>query len=123
MSERPVVIFDGYCNLCSGTVRFFSRRNSNRSFRFLAGQSTEGIELLKKYDLASPETIVFIDAGKVYAESTAVLRMSAQLGYPWKFISYLKIIPVSIRDAIYRIMARNRYTWFGKRKTCANNIG
>lgn len=119
MSDKPVVIFDGYCNLCSGTVQFFRRHDSGNHFRFLAGQSIEGMELLKRYNLSSPETILFIDNGKVYTESNAVLRMSELLGFPWKFISFLKIIPAFIRDAVYRIISRNRYKWYGKRKTCA----
>ena len=118
---RPVIIFDGFCNLCSGTIQFLIRHDSNNQFRYVAGQSKEGLDLLTRYNLKVPETIFLIGRDRVFSESDAVLEISNYLGYPWKLIRILKVIPGVIRNALYRFISRNRYRWFGKRDTCASN--
>ena len=118
-----LIIFDGYCNLCSGLVQFILRHDTKKHFRFVAGQSKEGLSLLKQHHLNTPETIVLLSDNKIYHSSDAVLEIIKHLPCPWRFLLFLKIVPRFIRNPVYQMVARNRYQWFGKRKTCAANIG
>jgi len=66
----------------------------------------------------SPETLLLLDDGQIYERSSAVLRIVSHLRFPWNLLGVLRIIPRPIRDAIYGLIARNRYRWFGKQDTC-----
>jgi predicted DCC family thiol-disulfide oxidoreductase YuxK len=50
--------------------------------------------------------------------SDAVLYMLAQLGGLWKLAGVGRVLPKAFRDAIYKIVARNRYRVFGKHESC-----
>ena len=63
-------------------------------------------------------SFVLINENKVYTQSSAAIEMMRLLGGGWKYLSFLRIIPRFIRDAVYRWVARNRYKWFGKREEC-----
>lgn len=118
MASQPVLIFDGYCNLCSGIVGFLIRIDSKRLFRFVAGQSAEGIALLKRYQLTAPETVVLIQDDTVFTESEAVLNLLGRLNAPWRWMKIFSLLPASFRDKLYHLVARYRYRIFGKRKGC-----
>lgn len=69
-------------------------------------------------DPADPTSILVINGSSVRKDSDAILSIYEGLGYPWRLASMLRIIPRVVRDPIYRLIARNRYRWFGKRATC-----
>jgi predicted DCC family thiol-disulfide oxidoreductase YuxK len=118
--DLPIIIFDGYCNLCSSTVQFILKRDKKRIFRFVAMQSDKIILFKEKYslDLEIPETVILIDGDKVFKRSEAVLRILKKLHFPLNLLWGLIIIPGFIRDPLYSWIAKNRYHWFGKRKSC-----
>ncbi|WP_226036848.1 thiol-disulfide oxidoreductase DCC family protein [Aquibacillus saliphilus] len=114
-----VILFDGMCNLCNGSVQFIINRDPSGHFKFASLQSEIGKQLVNKHGI--PETIdsfIVIENGKVYYKSSAALRVSRNLKGLWKLASVFRLIPRPLRDAIYRIVARNRYKWFGKRDEC-----
>lgn len=114
-----LVLFDGYCNLCSGSVQFIHKRDSMRRFRFapLNGPTAERI-LRKNFSGPPPDSIVLIEGGKVYTCSTAALRIAKKLDGAWPLLYACIILPVPLRDMVYRFISRKRYGWFGKRETC-----
>jgi len=114
--DEHIVLFDGVCNLCNGAVRFVLARDPRGRFRFASLQSDVARRLLKGDGPA--ETIVLIDAGKIYTKSTAALRIARGLRFPWPLLYALAVIPRPLRDFVYDWVARNRYRWFGKRDTC-----
>ena len=118
----PVVLFDGVCNLCSAWVRFVVDRDPAGRFRFASLQSPLGRRLLGVHGLAVPEgdpsSIVLLEGGRVYQQSSAVLRVWAQLASPLRWLSVLRLVPRPLRDLVYRFVARNRYRWFGKAEAC-----
>ncbi|GIP57258.1 hypothetical protein J15TS10_10720 [Paenibacillus woosongensis] len=63
-------------------------------------------------------TIVLYQNGVYYTRSSAALRIAKGLRYPWPLAFGFIIVPRFIRDAVYRIVAANRYRWFGKDETC-----
>lgn len=119
MTTNPVILFDGVCNLCNGTVDFIIRRKHGGQFRFVALQSEAG-EKLRQYFSISAETdsVVLIYNGSVFFESDAVLEIAWLLSWPWRLAVVFKIIPSKWRNKLYRWIASNRYKWFGKKETC-----
>ena len=117
---HSVVLFDGVCNLCQWSVRFIIARDRRGAFRFAALQSHEGRALLAAHGAtaALPDSIVLLEDGRAYTESTAVLRIARQLDGAWPLLYALVAVQRPLRDALYRIVARNRYRWFGRQQAC-----
>jgi predicted DCC family thiol-disulfide oxidoreductase YuxK len=118
--DHPVVIFDGVCNLCNASVRFIIRHDPEAVFRFAPIQSKAAQKLLGGTTLPvdSSDSVLLVDGNNVYSESTAALMIARKLKGGWHLLYGLMIIPSPIRDAIYRLVARNRYRIFGKREQC-----
>ena len=116
--KQPTILFDGVCNLCDHFVSFLMKQDSQHLFYFSSLQGETARRQLLASDL-SPESLVFSDHGTVYHRSTAVLRVMILLGGVYKFLAYIMLLfPLSIRDAVYRLIAKNRYTLFGKKDFC-----
>jgi predicted DCC family thiol-disulfide oxidoreductase YuxK len=122
LDDRPVVMFDGVCNLCNGAVRFVIDRDPAGVFRFAALQSDAGRALLARLGVqlapGDPETIVLVEGGRVYERSDAAVRIARRLAGPWRLFALLAIVPRRLRDAVYRFVARHRYRWFGRTAEC-----
>lgn len=120
MKDHPVILFDGVCNLCNGTVQFLIRNDRQGILRFAPLQSQAGLRLQQQYGLsqASLSSVILIDEGRVYLRSSAALRLTRYLPWYWKTLRAFYLIPTPLRDAAYNLIARNRYRWFGKRESC-----
>lgn len=117
---EPIVLFDGVCNLCHGTVQFIIQADHRARFRFASLQSDAGERLLKEVGYQGPplDSVVLVYGGKLWTHSDAVLEIARILGKGWALAYIFKGIPRSIRDRIYRWVAKNRYAWFGKKESC-----
>jgi predicted DCC family thiol-disulfide oxidoreductase YuxK len=115
-----VILFDGVCNLCNGFVQFVIARDPRGSFQFGALQSPAAQRILERHDSreARPDSIVLVMDGQVYTRSGAVLRIARGLRFPWPLAYALIAVPRPLRDAIYALVARHRYRWFGQRDRC-----
>jgi predicted DCC family thiol-disulfide oxidoreductase YuxK len=115
-----VVIFDGVCNLCTHSVRFILDHEAAPTLRFTPLQSPAGARALRElgFDPEDAKTFVLIADAKVYVKSDAAIRVSGYFRGAWKLLGAIKIIPRSIRDWAYDVVARNRYRWFGRVDTC-----
>ena len=120
MGEPPIVLFDGVCNLCNGSVQFLLKRDREGRFRFASLQSDAGRRLMAEHGLAvdSLSSVLLIEGGRVWQESSAALRIARHLPGAWKLLWIFAAVPRPLRDAVYRWIARNRYRWFGKTETC-----
>lgn len=118
--EKPLVLFDGVCNLCTWAVRFIVARDPGAKFQFASLQSPLARRLGEQYGFstATPETIVLIESGRCYTESDAALRIARRLSGPWPVFAIAVAVPRFLRDPFYRAIARNRYRLFGKRDVC-----
>lgn len=112
----PVILFDGVCNLCTGSVRFVIARDSRRRFRFASLQSAAAERLLGERD--NLESMVLVENGAVHRKSTAALRIARRLDGGWPLLAALLLVPRSLRDAAYDWIGRRRYRMFGKRDAC-----
>jgi len=119
VNEKPVILFDGVCNLCNGSVQFILKRDIDQRFLFASLQSDFGQRLLKRFNLPADNFSSFIlyQDEKIYTKSTGALMMFSQLK-GWKWTKILKAVPKFIRDGVYNLIARKRYTWFGKKNEC-----
>lgn len=118
-TERPVILFDGVCNLCSNTVLFIIKHDIGNRFRFASLQSPAGIRLMQQYGI--PPTygsVVLIENGKAYLKSTAALRIARKLNGLWPLLYLFMGVPKFIRNRVYDWIARNRYRWFGRADQC-----
>ncbi|HEX4765322.1 MAG TPA: DCC1-like thiol-disulfide oxidoreductase family protein [Lichenihabitans sp.] len=119
--DRPVIVFDGFCVLCSGTARFVMRHDPHKRFRLLAAQTPLGQALYIHYGLDPQDydTFVVLKDGRAYFRSAAALEIASTLGAPWSAAGIVRIVPSALRDAVYDLIARNRFSLFGRRESCA----
>lgn len=116
---KPILLFDGHCNLCNGTVDFILKRDKKKLFRFGALQSGSGGELVRRFQIPKEtDSVILILNNEVFIESDAAIEIARLLPAPWKWFGIFKYIPKKLRDRIYRWIAKNRYRWFGKRTDC-----
>ncbi len=118
--RHSIVLFDGVCNLCSGSVQFIIKRDPRKIFQFAALQSDFGQHQLEKFqvDTLAFNTIVLIHENRVYQRSNAALEIARQLHGGWKLLYGFKILPLFIRDGVYNWIANHRYSFFGKKDAC-----
>ncbi len=118
MSE--IVLFDGVCNFCNGSVNFIIERDAGNYFKFAPLQSEIAQKLLDKYQINRAETdsVILIENDTAYTHSTAALRIARKLGGAWSLIYTLIVVPIFIRDHFYKLFAKNRYRFFGKTDAC-----
>jgi predicted DCC family thiol-disulfide oxidoreductase YuxK len=118
--DARIIVFDGICHVCSGWVRFLQRHRIDPPFRLIPMQTTEGKEFLREYgiDPEDPTTFLVLDGGRNFTESDGSIQIIAALGGLWRVSLAARIVPKPWRDALYQLLARNRYRWFGRRTTC-----
>lgn len=115
-----VILFDGVCNLCNNTVNWIISHDKKNRFKFASLQSDYGRHVIEQFNITAhyPDTIVLLDNDKVYLRSVAVLRILKDLGGFYNLVHIFIIIPSPVLDFFYNIVAKYRYSWFGKRTVC-----
>ena len=115
-----VILFDGVCNLCNSSVNWIIDHDKQNQFKFASLQSVYGQNTVKQLGLQDNymNTVVFEDNGKAYLRSDAALQILKQLGGVYSLAVVFYIVPSFIRDFFYKIVANNRYKWFGKKEIC-----
>lgn len=115
-----IIFFDGVCNLCNSSVNFIIAKDQKDMFRFASLQSDVAKNVLGQgYPRQGQfDTILYLENGKIFSHSTAVLRIARNLKFPWCMAWGLMIVPPFLRDFFYRIISRNRYQWFGRKDQC-----
>ncbi|MEZ4635701.1 MAG: DCC1-like thiol-disulfide oxidoreductase family protein [Caldilineaceae bacterium] len=106
--ERLILLFDGVCNLCNGTVKFIIARDAAGKFAFASLQSEVGTALLRAHNLRTDDfdSVVLVENGRIYDRSTAALRVAKGLGGVWALFYVLIVVPKPIRDAVYDFIAQ-----------------
>lgn len=118
LPERLVVI-DGYCNFCHGTVRWIERYAGKKNFYYTNLQSTTGKKLIALFGIQDAnESVLFLEDKQLFTHSTAILRIARKLVFPISLFSFFLILPRFFRDPVYKIVSRHRYQWFGKKTVC-----
>lgn len=118
--QRPIILFDAECVLCSANARFVLKHDKSGHFRLASMQGELGAELYRRHgmDPTNPSSLLVVEDGRTRQDSDAVLSIYQALGFPWRLLAVLRVVPAALRDPIYRWIARHRYRLFGKRETC-----
>jgi predicted DCC family thiol-disulfide oxidoreductase YuxK len=122
MSSWPdddVILYDGVCVFCSRWVRFVIKRDTARRFRFTPIQSPYGTRLAQTFNIdpEDPDTNAVVHGGVAWLKSDAALTVLSLLPR-WGWARVLFAVPKPLRDAVYSVVARNRYRIFGKYDEC-----
>lgn len=119
LHDDGIILYDGDCLLCSRWVKWVVRRDTQGIFRFTAIASPYGRAMAARLgiDADDPDTNAVILDGRAHLYSDAALAIAGRLpGYGWT--RTLKAIPKPLRDAFYKLVARNRIRWFGRPGAC-----
>ncbi|HNP19327.1 MAG TPA: DCC1-like thiol-disulfide oxidoreductase family protein [Fulvivirga sp.] len=118
-SGKHIIFFDGYCNLCNGAVNFIIDKDKKRRFLFASLQSQEARVILGNVNSNQFDTIIVLTSqGYKLERSSAALFIAKNLvGWP-KILLVFRIFPNIFRDWLYNLIAKYRYSIFGKRNTC-----
>ena len=118
--EQQLIIFDGVCNFCNASINFIIERDPEAKFVFTTVQGHTGSTILNELNIdpLDPNTFVLIKHKKAFIKSDAVLEISQDLVGPWRFMIYFNVVPRTLRDLIYKLIANNRYKLMGKRDKC-----
>ena len=125
IEANPIVFYDGVCGLCNHLVQFLLKRDKRDRFRFASLQSDFAGKVLTRHGV-DPHDLDTVYVVKDYdqsnetllARSDAILHMLSQLGGIWALAGIVRVLPRALRDAVYKIVARNRYRVFGKHESC-----
>jgi predicted DCC family thiol-disulfide oxidoreductase YuxK len=118
--NKSILLYDGVCNFCDNTVNFVIKKDPQGHFNFASLQSETGQLIQKSFGLnvEKLDSLVLIENKKLYRKSSAALRIAKKLGGLYPLLYAFIIVPPFIRDAVYDLVARNRYKWFGKKDRC-----
>ncbi len=118
--NKPILFFDGVCNLCNGLVQFVIKRDPKAKIQFASLQSSLGQEKLRELNLDTEhyDSFIFFDGKENFIKSSASLSVIKNLNGLWPLLFVFIIIPRFIRNPIYSFVAKRRYRWFGKQDSC-----
>lgn len=118
---KKIILFDGVCNVCNGFVQFIVKRDKEDLFRFASLQSEIAQKLLseRKIDTRKINSVVLIEPEVAYyLKSDAALEIGKELKGYRTLSKIFELIPKTLRNIVYDLIARNRYSWFGKKDEC-----
>lgn len=120
--DKPVIFFDGDCNLCNGFVQFVIKNDPHGRFRFASLQSEHARDIPKwsgKSGKVVELSTIVVSHGVLHLfKSSAILEIAKLIGFPYRLLYIFVILPKPFRDFIYDWVAANRYRWFGRRNEC-----
>ncbi len=119
-SLKPILFFDGVCNLCNASVQFVIKHDKQQLFLFSPLQSAIGMETLKNVPAADKKagSVILYYEGTYYTRSAAILKTFRLLGGWFNILTAGYILPTFIRDGIYNYVASNRLKWYGQKTEC-----
>lgn len=118
--NKQLILFDGVCNFCDETIQKVIKADKNNVFVFAALQSEIGKEIIKYIGInpATDSIILYQPSVAYFTESDAALEIAKQLNGWYPTLQLGKIVPKSLRNSVYRYIAKNRYKWYGKKPEC-----
>jgi len=117
--DDDVILYDGVCVFCSRWTSFIAARDEAGRFRFTAIQSPYGARLARAFgiDACDPDTNAVIHGGIAFKKSDGALTVLSNLP-GWRWTKVFFAVPRPLRDAVYDLVAKNRYRIFGKYDAC-----
>ncbi len=118
MTMQRIIFFDGDCVICNRFANWIMKKFKPHFLYLSTLQSASAKKHLKQFDLGL-DSVVYLTEGSTYKKSKAILKILNDLGGFYKYLSILlQIFPLFIADAVYDLVAKNRYRVFGKTDSC-----
>ena len=118
-NDKPLFVFDGACVLCSGGAAWVMRQDRRDRVNFAPAAGALGQALYRHYGIDANETYLLVAQGRAFTATRGYLELCAILGGRLLLLRAAIILPERWCDRLYRIVARNRYRWFGRAEHCA----
>lgn len=120
MENKKIIFYDGVCNMCNSFVNTIISLDKKNQLFFSPLNGKIAKKLLKEHSekIKNIDSVIFYSHSKISVKSKAVIDIINSLGSLYKIISILNIIPSLLLDYIYDLVAKNRYSWFGKKSSC-----
>lgn len=116
--KQKIIFFDGLCGLCNGFVDFMLKVDKKGIFSYSPLQSEYAAGVLPQDLREDLKTVVVMIDGKIYKKSQAIQKIFEALGGGWSLIGKNHLIPSSLLNVAYDVVASNRYKIFGKKDSC-----
>ena len=116
--DRKIIFYDGYCALCNNIVRFILRRDRNKIFHFSSLQSEFASRHVPHSLLENYDSIILYSGGKYLLKSEAVFDIIRHTAGIYKLLLPFSLLPGSLNDRIYDIIAKNRNNFFRRMDHC-----
>ncbi|MFB1005363.1 MAG: DCC1-like thiol-disulfide oxidoreductase family protein [Candidatus Poseidoniaceae archaeon] len=122
MSEPDVLLMDGDCGLCTRSAVFLHPRlNDQQSLKFIAIESEEGQAIIATFPekMQQADSVFLVRNGRPYMRSAAALRCLLYLKWHYRMLfPFGWIIPLPLRNIVYRLLAKYRHKFFAKPEMC-----
>ena len=120
LNGKNVIVFDGVCVLCNAWVKFTLRFDKHDRFHFVVAQTDLGEEIYQNLNLKSEDydTFIVVSGGRIHTKLDGVFALFSTIGFPWKILSVGRFLPGFLKNAMYDLVAKNRYSLFGKQDVC-----
>lgn len=116
---KPIIFFDGVCAMCNRFVDVMLKADRQQQFLFAPLQGETAAKMLPPLDEKPEEwSLIYVDEKGIHDQFDASFEIYRRMGGLWSALGLLRHIPRGIRAPVYRMIARNRYRWFGKRDVC-----
>ena len=116
-SDR-IIFFDGICSLCNELIDIIISWDTKKRIKVASLQGVTAKKRLSDHFTQQLDTLVYLKKGEIYTKTDAAIRVFADINPIFKGLYLFLIIPSSLRNPLYNIVAKYRYKWFGKRETC-----
>lgn len=118
-NNKPILFFDGHCNLCNGFIDFLVRRDQGRQVLIASLQGKTAQQKLPPEVINSLSSVVLLDGqGHLHFKSSAIFRVVWYVGGLLHIITPFWILPRFFTNWVYDFVALTRYSLFGRRETC-----
>lgn len=121
---RHIVLYDGECGMCDGLVQRLLKRDRNGVLYYAPLQGPAGLKFREQFQVPEElDSLLFVrDAGgvneRLLVRSSGALAILDVIGGGWRVLSWLRIVPRILRDAVYAFIAKRRTVWFGRLDAC-----
>lgn len=118
-TKSPVLFYDGTCGFCQQSVQFILQHERAEEIYFAPLDSELANQLKKQHPkLQSIDSIVVFKGKELLVESDAVLALTTYLKAPYHFAKYARVIPKTLLNQGYRIVAKHRHRFIRQGESC-----
>ncbi|MGE7918320.1 thiol-disulfide oxidoreductase DCC family protein [Viridibacillus sp. NPDC093762] len=107
--QNPILFYDGCCGFCQWAVQFVLKHERNHDILFAPLQGETAKSTLSPNLTKNLDSVIVKSPSGILTESEAVFFLLPYLKPPFPLFTIFKLIPLFIRNPVYRLVARNRH--------------